>query len=298
LDLKSTFSVQSTIYSDTFTHSKFVSYRVKDAIVDYFMDKFQKRPSVSVTAPALTVHIHISQNRCSLALDSSGESLHKRGYRSSQTEAPINESLAAGMLLLAGWDGKSNFVDPMCGSGTLLIEAALIALNIPPGIYRKSFGFEKWKDFDKDLFDNLYNDDSYERDFHFKISGSDISSKAIQIAEQNIKSAGLGKYIELTTCPITEINLPQGKCLMVTNPPYGERLKSEDLFGLYETIGRTLKHKFSGSDAWLISSDEYCLQRIGLKPSEKFDLLNGELECKFCHYEIFDGKRNDFLKKQ
>jgi putative N6-adenine-specific DNA methylase len=262
------------------------------------MDKFQKRPSVSVTAPALTVHIHISQNRCSLALDSSGESLHKRGYRSSQTEAPINESLAAGMLLLAGWDGKSNFVDPMCGSGTLLIEAALIALNIPPGIYRKSFGFEKWKDFDKDLFDNLYNDDSYERDFHFKISGSDISSKAIQIAEQNIKSAGLGKYIELTTCPITEINLPQGKCLMVTNPPYGERLKSEDLFGLYETIGRTLKHKFSGSDAWLISSDEYCLQRIGLKPSEKFDLLNGELECKFCHYEIFDGKRNDFLKKQ
>jgi len=296
LDLKTSFSIDSTVFSDLFTHSKFVAYRVKDAIVDQFKEKYDKRPSVSITNPDLMINVHIAQTHCTISVDSSGESLHKRGYRNSQTEAPINEALAAGMLLLADWDGKSNFIDPMCGSGTFLIEAALIALNIPPGIFRKSFGFEKWKDFDKELFDRLYNDDSHERDFDFKIYGSDISSQAIKIAEQNIKSAGLSKYIQLQTVSINDIEMPEGKCLMVTNPPYGERLQSEDLFGLYENIGRMLKFKFAGNQAWVISSDERCLFKIGLKPSKKIGLLNGDLDCLFCNYEVFAGKRDDYVR--
>ncbi len=296
LDLRTTFAIDSTVFSDIFTHSKFVSYRVKDAIVDQFSEKYEKRPSVSITNPDLMLNVHVAQNKCTVSLDSSGESLHKRGYRNSQTEAPINEALAAGMLLLAGWDGKQNFIDPMCGSGTFLIEAALIALNIPPGIFRKSFAFENWKDFDKDLFDEIYNDDSLERDFNFKIYGSDITAQAISIADQNIKSAGLGKYIELNTISINDIEIPEDKFLMVTNPPYGERIKSEDLYGLYETIGRMLKFKFAGNQAWVISSDEQCLYKIGLKPSKKIFLLNGDLDCLYCNYEIFAGKRNDFVR--
>lgn len=296
IDLNTSFSIDSTVFSDLFTHSKFVAYRVKDAIVDQFSEKYGKRPSVSITNPDLMINVHIAQTHCTISVDSSGESLHKRGYRNSQTEAPINEALAAGMLLLAGWDGKTNFIDPMCGSGTFLIEAALIALNIPPGIFRKSFGFEKWRDFDKELFDELYNDDTYERDFNFKIIGSDVSPQAIKVAEQNIKSAGLSKFIELKNVGINDVEIPQGNWLMVTNPPYGERLQSEDLFGLYENIGRMLKFKFAGNQAWIISSDERCLFKIGLKPSQKIPLLNGDLDCFYCHYEIFSGKRNEYVR--
>ena len=184
MDVDSTFVIDSTVFSEAFRHSKFVAYRVKDAIADWFMEKFERRPSVRLDGAQIMVNIHIAEQKCTLSLDSSGESLHKRGYRVAQTEAPLNEALAAGMLLMADWKGQSNFVDPMCGSGTLLIEAALIALNIPPGIYRSSFAFEKWKDFDEELFDALYNDDSYERPFNFKIYGSDNSPRAIKIAEQ------------------------------------------------------------------------------------------------------------------
>lgn len=296
MDLNTTFAIDSTVFSELFTHSKFVSYRVKDAIADQFMEKYEKRPSVSISSPDLRINVYISPKQCVISLDSSGDSLHKRGYRASQTEAPMNESLAAGLLMTAGWDGKMNFIDPMCGSGTLLIEAALIALNIPPGIFRKSFGFEKWRDFDKELFDELYNDDSYERDFDFKIYGSDVSPQAIKIADQNVRSAGLSKYIELKTVGINDIEMPEGECLMVTNPPYGERLQSEDLFGLYENIGRMLKFKFAGNQAWVISSDERCLFKIGLKPSKKIPLLNGDLDCFYCNYEIFAGKRDEYVR--
>lgn len=298
LDLNNTFSVDSTVYSDSFTHSKFVAYRVKDAIADQFTEKFKKRPSVSLTNPDLMVHVHISQTYCAISLDSSGDSLHKRGYRVSQTEAPINEALAAGILMLSGWDGQCNFMDPMCGSGTFLIEAALIALNIPPGIFRKSFAFEKWKDFDKDLFDDLYNDDSYEREFNHKIYGSDLAPRAIAIAEQNVKSAGLGKYIDLKAANVSDISVPEGKTLMVTNPPYGERLQPDALYSIYENLGRMLKFKFSGNQAWVISSDERCLTRIGMKPSEKINLYNGDLDCWLYNYEIFDGKRKDFVTQK
>jgi len=294
----STFSIDSTVFSEIFRHSKFVSYRVKDAIADWFMEKYEKRPSVRLDGPQMMINIHIADHRCTLSLDSSGESLHKRGYRVAQTEAPLNEALAAGMLLMAGWKGQSNFVDPMCGSGTLLIEAALIALNIPPGIYRSSFAFEKWNDFDEELFDTLYNDDSYERPFNFKIYGSDNSPRAIQIAEQNIKSTGLSKYIELQVMPVQKLEAPAENCMIVTNPPYGERITSDDIYGLYAALGTTVKHKFSGSSVWVISSHEECLDKIGLKPTEKIRLLNGSLDCWYCRYDIFAGKRNDFVAKK
>ena len=275
-----------------------MTYRVKDAIADWFMERENRRPSIRLDNPDLFLNVHISHTQCTISLDSSGESLHKRGYRDAQTEAPINEALAAGMLLLAGWDGKSNFIDPMCGSGTFLIEAALIALNIPPCIYRQSFAFEKWTDFDKELFEELYNDDSLERPFEFKIMGADVSPRAVKIAQENIKAAGLHKYITVEQRSISDWELQTETGLIVTNPPYGERLLSDDLFGLYAQLGETLKHKFTGSTAWVISSHVDCLQRVGLRPSAKVKLLNGALDCEFWKYELFRGKREEFVVKK
>lgn len=295
MTVDSTFAIDSTIFSEEFRHSKFVAYRVKDAIADWFTEKYDRRPSVRLDSPQMMINIHIADRKCTLSLDSSGESLHKRGYRVAQTEAPINEALAAGMLLLAGWKGQSDFLDPMCGSGTLLIEAALIALNIPPGIYRSSFAFEKWNDFDEELFDNLYNDDSYEKPFNFKIYGSDNSPRAIKIAEQNVKSTGLSKYIQLDVMSIQKIESPAPNCMIVTNPPYGERITSDDIYGLYAALGTTIKHRFAGSTVWVISSHDECLDKIGLKPSERIRLLNGSLDCWYNRYDIFAGKRNDFV---
>ena len=297
MNLKTTFSVDTTVFSDDFRHSKYVAYRVKDAIADWFMERYHKRPSVSVANPDLFINIHIAQDKCTLSLDSSGESLHKRGWRVSQNDAPINEALAAGMLLMAGWNGLTDLVDPMCGSGTILIEAAMIALNIPPGIYRSSFAFERWNDFDEELFGRLYNDESTERTFNHKIYGSDVSIRSIKIAEQNVKSAGLSKYIQLKVVSVQKLEAPTQNCLIVTNPPYGERIMSDDIFGLYADLGRCLKHKFAGSTAWVISSQEAYLERMGLHPSEKVKLLNGQLDCLFCRYDLFAGKRNDYLFK-
>lgn len=298
MSVDSTFAIDSTVFSEEFRHSKFVAYRVKDAIADWFMEKYDRRPSVRLDGPQLMINIHIADKKCTLSLDSSGESLHKRGYRVAQTEAPLNEALAAGMLLMAGWSGQSNFLDPMCGSGTLLIEAALIALNIPPGIYRSSFAFEKWSDFEEELFDTLYNDDSYERPFDFKIYGSDNSPRAIKIAEQNVKSTGLSKYIQLDVMPIQKLEAPAPNCMVVTNPPYGERITSDDIYGLYAALGTTMKHKFTGNTVWVISSHDECLDKIGLKPTERIRLLNGSLDCWYCRYDIFAGKRNDFVTQR
>jgi len=292
-DFTQTFSIDTVVYSELFRHSKFLSYRVKDGIADYFMDKFAKRPTVRLTNPEIYVHVHVSHNLCTISLDSSGESLHKRGYRVEQTEAPLNEVLAAGMLLLAGWDGQCNFIDPMCGSGTLLIEAALIALKIPPGIYRKSFGFENWKDFDSDLFEELMNEEGDERPFPFKIYGSDNSPTAISIAEKNVKGASLTKYIQLETKSIQRITEAPANGMLVMNPPYGERISPNDLLTLYENIGERLKHAFLGYTAWIISYREDCFDKIGLRHSARIELMNGALECEFRKYEIFSGKRKE-----
>lgn len=290
------FAVDSTVYSDTFRHSKYVTYRVKDAIVDHFIEKEGRRPNVRTGNPDLYVSIHIAGEQVTVSLDSSGESLHKRGWRAEQTAAPINEALAAGMLLMTGWDGQCDFIDPMCGSGTFLIEAAMIALNIPPGIYRQGFAFEKWKDFDATLFETLYNDDSAEREFTHKVYGSDSSFYAIKVAEKNVKSAGLLRYIELHQIPIQAAKAPGNNCLLLTNPPYGERLEPKDIGHLYEEIGSTLKHRFAGSTAWIISSNEEALKHIGLKPSRQIKLLNGELDCFFRKYELFKGEHKDYKK--
>jgi putative N6-adenine-specific DNA methylase len=298
IDVTQTFSIDAVVYSENFKHSKFLTYRVKDAIVDHFTEKSDKRPSVRLMNPDIALNIHVAEDRCSISLDSSGESLHKRGYRLEQTEAPLSEVLAAGMILKTGWRGESNLIDPMCGSGTLLIEAAMIALNLPPGVHRKGFTFEKWKDFDEELFDQVYNDDSREKEFNFKIYGSDISPKAIQIAEANIKRAGLSKYIVLSISPLQQLTEVPENGMLITNPPYGERISTNDLLGLYEMIGERLKHVFTGYKAWILSYREECFEKIALKPLRRFPLMNGSLECEFRCYEIFGGKYRDFKTKK
>ena len=297
---KTSFLIDSTVYSDYFRHSQFVTYRVKDAIVDYWMEKDGVRPSIALTNPDLYLNVHIAGDKVTVSLDSSGESLHKRGYRVANTQAPINEALAAGMLLLAGWKGQSDFYDPMCGSGTLLIEAALIARNIAPGVYRQGFAFEKWADFDADLWDDVYNDDSREREFHHKIYGSDAGFYAAQAANKNIQSTGLQKDIEVRQVRIQELHLPEGAAqdaLVMINPPYGERLSQDkDVLRLYQDMGTALKHQFSGATAWVISSNEDALKCIGLRPAKRIHLMNGELDCLFNQYVLFKGDHKSWKK--
>ncbi len=299
MTVDNTFAIDATVYSELFHNSLFVTYRVKDAIVDYWNEKAGKRPNVNTENPDIRVNLHVGNDQVTVSLDSSGESLHKRGYRVATTEAPISEVLAAGMLKMAGWKGQSDFYDPMCGSGTLLIEAALMARNIAPGVFRKEFGFERWLDFDADLWSNIYNDDSQEREFTHKIYGSDASFYAIQQATKNVKSAGVANDIELKQVRMEELkplisNPLTSHPLIMINPPYGERLASnKDMELLYGKMGTALKHQFTGATAWIISSNEAAMKCIGLKPSKKIRLLNGELDCQFNKYELFQGKRNE-----
>lgn len=292
--LEKTFAVDSVVFSEEFRHSKFVSYKVKDAIVDQFREKTGKRPNISVANPDIRLNMHIAEDQCTLSLDSSGESLHRRGYRQESVEAPLNEVLAAGMILMTGWHGETDFIDPMCGSGTLLIEAALIARNMAPGLFRKEYAFEKWADFDKDLFDNIYNDDSKEREFAHKIYGYDVDIKAVNTARLNVKAAGLSSDITVTEADFKDFTQPAEKSIIVTNPPYGERISTPDLLGTYRMIGERLKHQFLNNDAWILSYREECFDQIGLKPSLKIPVYNGSLECEFRKYQIFDGKLKDF----
>lgn len=297
LDADKTFAVDAVVFSEEFRHSKFVAYKVKDAIVDYFRELNGKRPSVRINKPDVLLNIHIAQNRCTLSLDSSGESLHRRGYRQEAVEAPLNEVLAAGMILMTGWQGQCDLIDPMCGSGTIPIEAALIARNIAPGVFRKEFAFERWKDFDQEMFDNIYNDDSQEREFEHKIFGYDNSPQANEIAIRNVKAAGLSKEIILRIQPLQQFEKPKEKAMMITNPPYGERISTRDILGLYQMIGERLKHAFVDQDAWILSYREDCFEQIALKPSRKIPLYNGSLECEFRKYQIFGGKLKEFKKE-
>lgn len=294
LELDKTFAVDSVVFSEEFRHSKFVSYKVKDAIVDQFREKTGKRPNISVSNPDIRLNMHIAEDQCTLSLDSSGESLHRRGYRQESVEAPLNEVLAAGMILMTGWQGDTDFIDPMCGSGTLPIEAALIARNMAPGVFRKEFAFEKWPDFDKDLFDEIYNDDSQEREFTHHIYGYDSDIKAVNTARLNVKAAGLTNDITIEAADFKNFMQPQNKSIIVTNPPYGERISTPDLLGTYRMIGERLKHQFLNNDAWILSYREECFEQIGLKPSIKIPVFNGSLECEFRKYQMFDGKLKDF----
>lgn len=289
-----TFSVDSVVYSEEFRNSRFVTYKVKDAIVDQFREKTGARPNISVSNPDIRLHIHIAEDDATLSLDSSGESLHRRGYRQESVEAPLNEVLAAGMIMMTGWKGETDFIDPMCGSGTLLIEAAMIARNMSPGIFRKEFAFEKWPDFNQELFDCIYNDDSQEREFEHHIYGYDIDMKAVNTARLNVKAAGFTKDITIEQADFKNFTQPSQPSIIITNPPYGERISTPNLLGTYKMIGERLKHEFMGNDAWILSYREECFEQIGLKPSIKIPVFNGSLECEFRKYALFGGRMKDF----
>ena len=292
-----TFQVDTVANSEEISHSRYATYRVKDAICDWFKERYgDKRPRVSTSDPDIIINLHISGDRVTLSLDSSGESLHKRGYRISQTDAPINEVLAAGIILKSGWRGEKPFIDPMCGSGTFVIEAALIAANINPGVFRSKFAFEKWRDFDAEIFDNIYNDDSKEKEITVPIIGSDISPKAINIAQRNVKSARVHNMVTLEVKSLADWNEAPANGVLVTNPPYGERLNYEHLNDLYALLGTKLKHVFKGYHAWIIGYRDEHFAKIGLAPSIKLPLLNGSLECKLQEYIIFEGTKRDFRK--
>ena len=244
-----TFAVDSVVYSDEFRNSHFVTYKVKDAIVDQFREKTGKRPNISVANPDIRLHIHIAGDDATIALDSSGDSLHRRGYRQESVEAPLNEVLAAGMILMTGWHGECDLIDPMDGSGTIAIEAGLIARNISPGVFRKSFAFEKWPDFDKELFEDIYNDDSQERPFEHHIYAYDIDMKAVNTARMNVKAAGLSQDISVEQQDFKDFKKPAEKSIIIMNPPYGERITTPNLLGTYHMIGEKLKREFGGNEA-------------------------------------------------
>ncbi|MDA3816724.1 MAG: THUMP domain-containing protein [Prolixibacteraceae bacterium] len=303
-DLSQTFAINSTVNSEAFNNSMFVSLKTKDAIVDQFRKKFNKRPSVNPDAPDIHINVHASADTLTVSLDSSGESLHKRGYRVGQNEASMSEVLAAGILKIAGWKGQTDFYDTMCGSGTIPVEAALIARNIPPGMFRQEFAFEKWKDFDSELFEDIYNED-YEIPFEHRIYASDISSISIRVSEKNAKSAGVLKDIDFEIADFSGLNPKGEKGLLIINPPYGERMRERQVEPLYTMIGDTLKANFAGFKAWVFSSSESGFKNIGLRPSQKIRLYNGPLECSFRNYELYDGsmkakkqpgRRTDFKK--
>lgn len=290
---ETTFAVDSVVFSNEFRHSKFVAYKVKDAIVDQFREKTGDRPNIRIVNPDIQLHIHIAEYDCTLALDSSGESLHRRGYRQESVEAPLNEVLAAGIILQTGWRGECDLIDPMCGSGTIPVEAALIARGIAPGVFRKEYAFEKWPDFDPDLFSAIYDDDSRERPFDHHIYGYDNNRQAVAIATKNVRAAGLSKEITIDFKDFKDFVQPREKSIIITNPPYGERISAPDLLGLYKMIGERLKHQFVGNDAWILSYREECFEAIGLKPSLRTPLFNGALECELRKYRMFDGRFND-----
>ncbi len=291
-----TFVVDSTVHSDKFNHSEFVSQKTKDAIVDQFRNKTGQRPSVDKAFPDLRVNIHIDKDQCSVAIDTSGNSLHQRGYRTATNIAPINEVLGAGMLLLSGWDGQSDFIDPMCGSGTLLAEAAMIACNIPANINRKEFAFEKWSDWDNELFDNIVDSLLKKvREFHYTIKGYDKAPSAVLKAKANIKNANLEEYITIAERNFFDTEKEtEGPLHMVFNPPYGERLDIQ-MEEFYKNIGDTLKKNYPGTHAWFITANLDALKFVGLKPSRKIKLFNASLEARLVKYEMYEGsKRTKF----
>lgn len=287
-----TFSVESVVNSSKITHSKYAALKLKDAIVDQIRSHTNKRPNVDVKYPNFRIHLHIDKNRANILLDSSGESLHKRGYRLSGEKAPLNEVLAAGMIKLSGWDGKSNFIDPMCGSGTLVIEAALLAKNIAPNLNRKYFGFMNWKSYDDKLFKEVKKKlISEQNNFNYKIIGNDINESAIKTAFVNAKKAGIDNLISFHTGDLSNLQHDLNSGVMITNPPYGERLKKSDINQFYKKLGDTLKQNFSGFDAWILSSNKDALKQIGLRTSRRLLLYNGALECKFHNYKMYKGSK-------
>ena len=292
MDVDHTFAIDANVYNSVLTHTKYAALKMKDAIVDQFRRKFNTRPDVETKHPDFRLSIHIESNNCSLYIDSSGNSLSRRGYRVAANEAPMNEVLASGLIKLAKWDCKSNFIDPMCGSGTILIEAAMMACNIPAGYYRRYFSFINWKNFNADIWKKIISESEaniIEPDC--RIIGSDISNKSLEIAKQNIKRARLHHDIELKQVSIQDSEAPEDKGFLLTNPPYDERLEIEDATVLYEEIGDTLKNKYQGCTAWMITSNRDALRFVGLATSKRISVFNGALECDFVKYDLYEGTK-------
>ena len=293
LDKEGRLVIHTSLKSEFFNHSQYVSLKTKDAIVDQFREKFGVRPSVDLTHPDLSIDIHINRDEVSVSLDSSAESLHRRGYRTDSTLAPINEVTAAGMILLTGWKGEGNYYDPMCGSGTLLIEAAMIAKNMPPNLNRAQFGFERWNNYQPELFDMVRKEAiANMRESKANIVGSDKTFKAIEITRENCTRAGVDEEVKVSNKRFEETKGAEGGGIMIINPPYGERLPIEEIGAFYKMMGDQMKKEFEGYDVWIISSNIEALKKVGLAPSKKIPLYNGALECRFHKFEIYKGTRD------
>ncbi len=289
-----TFAIDAVGLSTVFRHTKYLALKTKDAIVDQFRERAGRRPSVNVLNPKLRLHLHVQEKTFTLSLDSSGDSLHKRGYRINAVEAPINEVLAAGMVLLSDWKRDGAFIDPFCGSGTLVIEAALFAHQMPANRTRTEFGFMKWPDFDAALWETVKKEaDARIVPFEHPILGYDKNFKAIRVSETNAEAAGLYGKVSFSKTPFEKLTPPVERGILITNPPYDERLGSDDIGALYRTIGDRLKQHFSGFDAWIISSNLEALKQVGLRASRRIALFNGPLECKFQKYELYEGSKKE-----
>ncbi len=293
-----TLAVDATVHNSVFTHSQYTALKTKDAIVDRFRDIDGTRPDVDLRFPDLKINVHIDRERCTISLDSSGESLHRRGYKTATNIAPINEVLAAGLIIMSGWDGQTDFMDPMCGSGTMLAEAAMIACNIPPNLMRKEFAFERWVDWDVELFEKIEESLLKKtRDFHHKIVGYDKSPSAVEKAKENIKNAHLEEFVHIQHEDFFKTRKAgDNKLHMVFNPPYGERLENLNVEEFYGDIGTTLKHGYPNTNAWLITSNLEALKFVGLRPSRKIKVFNAKLEARLVKYEMYEGSKK--AKKQ
>ena len=292
IDVNSKIVIDSVVNGQIFTHSQFVSQKAKDGIVDQFRDRFSKRPTVDLNRPDLRINLHINNDYCTISLDTSGASLHQRGYRTVTNIAPLNEVLAAGLIQLSGWQANTDFLDPMCGSGTFLIEAAMFALKIPANINRKTFAFEKWKDWDPELFE-IIKESQLKKVINPKIqiSGSDKAPSAIEKAKQNIENANLSDFIKIQKKDFFQLDkLTKGPLHLLMNPPYGERLEG-DINALYQGIGDGFKQSFPNTHAWLISSNMEAIKCIGLRPSRKIKVFNGKLESRLLYFPIYEGTK-------
>ncbi len=297
MDVKDTFAVEAVVASESFTHSHYVEQKIKDAIVDQFRERLGKRPSVNLALPDLRIHAHISGTNLTLSFDSSGDPLYKRGYREKQGPAPLNEVLAAGLIKLSGWDLKTPFVDGMCGSGTLPVEAALMAFHIPPGHLGRSYGFQKWKDYDEDLFrlvvsesvDSMNREQAAVNQYTIPILASDVDPSAVRLARLHAARAGVEKKIRFSNCSFDELTPPPGPGTLIINPPYGERVRQEKLNDLYALIGNKLKKDFTGYQGWIFSGNTEAMKHVALHPSRRISLYNGQLQCKFQCFRMYEG---------
>lgn len=290
-----TFSVDSVVYSEEFKNSRFVTYKVKDAIVDQFRELTGERPNISVSNPDIRLNIHIAEDKATLSLDSSGESLHRRGYRQESVEAPLNEVLAAGMILMTGLEAERPISSTRCAVREPFPSRQLSShATSHPVCSARNMPSEKWPDFDQELFDTIYNDDSAEREFTHHIYGYDVDMKAVNTARLNVAASGFSRIITIENKDFKDFTQPSEKSVIVMNPPYGERISTPNLLGTYKMIGERLKHEFKGNEAWILSYREECFREIALKPSIKIPVYNGSLECEFRRYQLFDGRLDEF----